>query len=325
VSFAQKSEAMSLTVRLVPKLGDPDEVLQHGLSDRCEVVFDSSSNDNELLVGRGPLTGIADYAVKSTAFRLSYDRLCFANHCVRASLMVAGESNLYINGLPWDEGQPYFYLSHGDDVALDGLRYEYKVHIEANGSSRLPTSGNKRKAESDDVISVLSSSPEPEEERQPSSKEIASASTIAIRQESANRITDEIQCSVCLDIQVHPRTLNPCGHSFCGSCLDQLQQCPQCRNSIESHVPAIQLDGLIASLVCIPNLLDKDDVEHYNERKSTTCKEVSVRCPVLLVLHSWSNLSNSDSIQQRRLQLQRKTRQSDEDHGQPDQQLLSLD
>jgi hypothetical protein len=324
MSFTRKSED-SLAVRLVPKLGDPDEVLQDGLSERDEIVFDSSSDGNELVVGRGPLTGIVDGAVQSTAFRLSYDELCFENHCVRASLMVTDESNLYINGLPWDEGQPYVYLIHGDDVALDGLRYEYKVQIESGSSG--PPSGKKRKAESSDVISVLSSSPEPEEKRDSLSKKSVSSSTIAVPQENADRITDEIQCSVCLDIQVRSRTLNPCGHSFCGSCLNQLEQCPQCREKIVSHVPALQLDGLIASLVSVPNLLDKDDVEHYNERKSSTCKKVSSRFPVQvrLVFRSWSNLYRTLMLQQRPLlQPQRKSRHSDDDHGLRDQQLSSL-
>lgn len=268
-----KPEFMFLTVRLVPKLGDPHEILQDGLSERRELVFDSSSDDDELVVGRGPLTGIDDGEVSCAAFRLSYDQTCFENQQVRASLLAPGEE-LYVNGLPWDDDQHHLYLSHGDDIALDGLRYEYKVHIESSGSPRI---GKKRKAETEDVISVLSSGPESEEERPPPSKKIAPS--VEIPQESADRIREEIQCSVCLDIQVHPRTLNPCGHSFCGSCLKQLQQCPQCRKHIESHVPAVQLDGLISSLVVIPNLLDKDDVEHYHERKSTTRKEVSSTHP----------------------------------------------
>lgn len=273
--------AMSLTVRLVPRHGDPHEELQPGLMERREVTVDTSSDDGGIVVGRGPLTGIVDRAVDEKAFRLSFDDTCFSQHQVLGSLMVSDDSNVYVNGLPWAEEEPHIYLSHGDVISLNGLRYEYKIHIEATGSTR-----KKRKSRSEDAISVssTSSSPKPEE-IEPlaslSNAETLSSPAVVVLEESASRISEEIQCSVCLDIQVHPRTLNPCGHSFCSHCLEQLDHCPQCRKQIVSHVPALQLDGLIAALVAVPNLLDEDDVGHYKERKAAY-KQVSWDCEHVL-------------------------------------------
>lgn len=255
---------MSLTVRLIPKLGDPHEILLPGLRERGEVVFDSDQDEDEFIIGRGGHTGINDITVEDEAFRLSFDSTCFEEHQVRASLLK--ESNLYLNGFPWDAVQPHVYLSHGDVVSLDGLRYEYKIHIEARGLPRAsndPPCVKKPKLVSDGVAD--------EKEEDDSSSSLKGktkpTSVISIPSDSASRLAEEIQCSVCLDIQVHPRTLYPCGHSFCCACLQQLDQCPQCRNNIESHVPAVQLDSLISALVALPNLLDKGDVDHYFARK----------------------------------------------------------
>lgn len=264
---------MSLLVRLIPTLGDPDEILQEGLAERVELVFDSDCNDGDFVVGRGPRTGIVDSAVENDAFQLSFDDICFTEHQVKASLRQ--ESNLFLNGFPWDTVQPHVYLSHGDVVSLDGLRYEYKIHIEARESSRSKDNSpisKKQKVQSNVVKNDCGDATEKEGDASSRTELAVPASGIAIPHEHASHLADEIQCSVCLDIQVHPRTVHPCGHSFCGSCLQQLDQCPQCRKKIESHSPAIQLDSLISSLVSIPNLLEKEDVEHYHERKSSTPK-----------------------------------------------------
>ena len=90
---------------------------------------------------------------------------------------------------------------------------------------------------------------------------------VRLSSQIVSKLSDELQCCVCLDIQVQPRTIDPCGHSFCASCLKDLKNCPQCRKKIKSHVPAMQLDSLIQMLVSVPSLLDKGDVEHYHQRK----------------------------------------------------------
>ena len=289
---------MSLLVRLVPTLGDPNEILQEGLAERGELVFDSDRNEGDFVVGRGPLTGIVDSAVQSEAFQLSFDATCFAEHQVKASLRQ--DSNLFLNGFPWDNVQPHVYLSHGDVVSLDGLRYEYKINIEARDLSRSKSDSPRTKKQrlepkvvKNDDTKVI----EKEGEASSPSKRSVPVAGIAIPHEHANRLGEEIQCSVCLDIQVHPRTLHPCGHSFCGSCLQHLDQCPQCRKKIESHSPAIQLDSLICTLVSIPSLLEKEDVDHYHERKSSTPKTV---CINLWRCYCLDNVATANLMTQRR-------------------------
>jgi hypothetical protein len=221
-------------------------------------------------IGRGSQTGIADPTIVRRAFRLSLDETSTTKQQVLATLLSHKLNNtVYINGLPWEDDQRNVYLGHGDTISLNLEKYQYQVEITTtttSSSSKEELSEKKRK---------LEHAVEPCPKQEPESDSTAGLVAlddggIAIPKEAASGLAEEIQCSVCLEIQVNPRTLYPCGHSFCGSCLVKLQQCPQCRATVESHVPAVQLDSLILTLVTIPNLLDADDVQHYHERKSTT-------------------------------------------------------
>lgn len=110
--------------------------------------------------------------------------------------------------------------------------------------------------------------------------------------EFASKISDEINCSICLDILVNPLTLVPCGHSFCASCCFSesvkygkrrralcFDKCPHCRQSIKETAPSRQLESLIDTLVTVPNLLfsNEDDKKQYLTRK----KEENERSRVL--------------------------------------------
>ena len=110
--------------------------------------------------------------------------------------------------------------------------------------------------------------------------------------EFASKISDEINCSICLDILVNPLTLVPCGHSFCASCCFSesvrygkrrrslcFDKCPHCRQSIEETAPSRQLESLIDTLVTVPNLLfsNEDDKKQYLARR----KEENERSRVL--------------------------------------------
>ena len=93
----------------------------------------------------------------------------------------------------------------------------------------------------------------------------------------SSKISDEINCAICLDILVNPRTLVPCGHSFCRSCCFSnnprktliFNKCPHCRQAIVDTVPSRKLESVINTLVTVPNLLfrNDDDKQHYLERR----------------------------------------------------------
>eukprot|EP00536_Pseudo-nitzschia_multiseries_P001956 jgi/Psemu1/182521/e_gw1.26.187.1 len=80
----------------------------------------------------------------------------------------------------------------------------------------------------------------------------------------STKISEDINCSICLDIMVCPQTFVPCGHSFCRSCCTSkslhhgarsnrnelcFTKCPQCRQNVERMVPSRQLGNLIETLV----------------------------------------------------------------------------
>eukprot|EP00934_Nitzschia_sp_Nitz4_P004728 Nitzschia sp. Nitz4//scaffold203_size38902//1212//2795//NITZ4_007654-RA/size38902-augustus-gene-0.42-mRNA-1//1//CDS//3329541406//4718//frame0 len=285
---------MFLSVRLIPKLGDPHEVLLDGLSHRHEIEFTKESVPHEgLNVGRGRLTGIADGAVGEAIFSLDFDEICFREQQVRATRLPGVRASIYVNGLPWQDWEGSLYLSHGDSISLDGLRYEYKVHIQSppgeisvrasSGHQEVPDHPNltarvsissfadRNFADHDDSHSCASfpytfASPPVSPKVHPK-KAISFAPTgISLGQSSAKQLAEEVRCSICLDIQVFPCALTPCGHSYCSPCLKNLELCPQCRIPVESYVPARQFESMINVLVNVPDLLDRDDVEHFRER-----------------------------------------------------------
>jgi len=261
---------MTLIVRLVPKLSDPNfEKLRGGITERPTLVFRSDCPEGELIVGRGTHSGIADERVKRKAFRLNFDDACFEENQVLASLYCAADepSTIFFNSKPLKENQ--IHLSHGDVISLHELNYEYTVKIDFEEDKKrkakeMSSADNCSETSNEQVAGERSTNDDP-----------STLSTgVFIPEASASKLADEINCSICLEIQVHPRTINPCGHSFCGNCIQPLQECPQCRNRVVSHVPAVQLESLISTLVSVPNIFDKEDVDHFHERQATQKKQV---------------------------------------------------
>lgn len=251
------------TVRLVPLTGPVPELLQSGFLHRPVLVLDGS-RDESMIIGRGSRTGIRDPSVMRKIFRLSWDddgnSNCTNTHQQVSAIRIAQDtSKIFINGLPWEESQPKVHLGHGDTLSLNCENYGYKVEIISSVGSAGGSAEKKRKT----VLPASGS----EDQDEDVVKAVASSS-ISIPAAGATSLSEEIQCSVCLEIQVNSRAAVPCGHSSCGSCISKLQQCPQCRARIKSHVPNVQLESLISTLASVPNLLDADDVEHYNGRKS---------------------------------------------------------
>jgi len=249
-----------------------------------------------LTIGRGRSTGITDLSLPRQVFRLSFDdaQQVWASRCEGPS--TSDEENyynnnmVYINGLPWEDDQPTVQLTTGDIVSLRQTTYAYRVEITTPSTSSMVRGcegPKKRKIPTLGDAALLLSQETTQSSKGTSrhttttadpvtlTPTITTGAGITIPKEAISSLSDDIQCSICLDIQVHPRTLYPCGHSFCGTCLATLQQCPQCRQTVTSHVPAVQLENLIATLVGVPNLLESTDVKHYHQRKSSLAAAAS--------------------------------------------------
>eukprot|EP00339_Tiarina_fusa_P017893 CAMPEP_0116999984 /NCGR_PEP_ID=MMETSP0472-20121206/2492_1 /TAXON_ID=693140 ORGANISM="Tiarina fusus, Strain LIS" /NCGR_SAMPLE_ID=MMETSP0472 /ASSEMBLY_ACC=CAM_ASM_000603 /LENGTH=400 /DNA_ID=CAMNT_0004699555 /DNA_START=200 /DNA_END=1403 /DNA_ORIENTATION=+ len=277
-----------MTVRawLEPRI-DPNEDLVLGCSERPVVHLAEGNRSKPLTLGRGAQTGIADLALGDRLVDIVLCAQIDGEPALKATPLAGfSHARLHVNGNPirLPPGQS-MYLFRGDVLSLDNLRYEYKVHFDDSSSAKRPSrvdpllafASNKVKRENSSSTPTGSdlfdgfAGPSPAmspltvpsvEEEQPDGVRLSS--------DHVNKLSEEIQCCVCLEIQVHPRTLHPCGHTFCLSCVAKLQLCPQCRNTISSHTPARTLDNLITTLVSVPNMLPEDDVEQYKTRKKKT-------------------------------------------------------
>ena len=76
-------------------------------------------------------------------------------------------------------------------------------------------------------------------------KPMTSSNTVIVNiQDLQREISEEINCSICLDNFDHPRIL-PCQHTFCSDCLQNVARennpntvdCPLCRREYDIPIP----------------------------------------------------------------------------------------
>ncbi|KAL3928822.1 MAG: hypothetical protein SGBAC_012481 [Bacillariaceae sp.] len=251
---------METLVTLEPR-DDPNEVLQNGLLQRKPLEM-RTTGATEIDLGRGSVTGIGDHSIGSSVVKVSLGSVGSEMAAWATLQRDAVMCKVHVNGLPFPPGQKSVYLNSGDIISLDGLRYEYRIHIsELSGSASAPGSdplGGELGIDSEDFWSTHSHLASPQE--------TMSEPGVKISPMECSQLSEEIQCSVCLEIQVNSRAIHPCGHSVCAPCISKLSDCPQCRVKISSHIPNMQLKNLICKLVSIPSLLDAEDVKSYHER-----------------------------------------------------------
>ncbi|XDV33754.1 hypothetical protein PO909_004045 [Leuciscus waleckii] len=94
---------------------------------------------------------------------------------------------------------------------------------------------------------------------------------------SSGPLTEELQCSICLDVFTDPVT-TPCGHNFCKTCLNkcwdnsQTCNCPYCKETFK-HRPDLKINTTLRELV-----------DHYKkkspEKKTEVLKKAEVLCDV---------------------------------------------
>ncbi|XP_067267658.1 E3 ubiquitin-protein ligase TRIM39-like isoform X2 [Chanodichthys erythropterus] len=94
---------------------------------------------------------------------------------------------------------------------------------------------------------------------------------------SSGPLTEELQCSICLDVFTDPVT-TPCGHNFCKTCLNKCWDnsrtcnCPYCKETFKIR-PDLKINTTLRELV-----------DHYKkkspERKPEVLKKPEVLCDV---------------------------------------------
>ncbi|KAK7139510.1 hypothetical protein R3I93_016598 [Phoxinus phoxinus] len=90
---------------------------------------------------------------------------------------------------------------------------------------------------------------------------------------SSGPLTEELQCSICLDVFTDPVT-TPCGHNFCKTCLNkcwdnsQTCNCPYCKETFK-HRPDLKINTTLREIV-----------DHYKkkspEKKAAVLKKAEV-------------------------------------------------
>uniref|UniRef100_A0A671PA79 E3 ubiquitin-protein ligase TRIM39-like n=1 Tax=Sinocyclocheilus anshuiensis TaxID=1608454 RepID=A0A671PA79_9TELE len=84
---------------------------------------------------------------------------------------------------------------------------------------------------------------------------------------SSGPLTEELQCSVCLDVFTNPVT-TPCRHNFCKSCLNQCWDksedcsCPFCKETFSKR-PDLKINTALRQVV-----------QHFKEKSGVTTSEV---------------------------------------------------
>ncbi|KAK7124286.1 hypothetical protein R3I94_018605 [Phoxinus phoxinus] len=94
---------------------------------------------------------------------------------------------------------------------------------------------------------------------------------------SSGPLTEELQCSICLDVFTDPVS-TPCGHNFCKTCLNKCWDnsrtcnCPYCKETFK-HRPDLKINTTL-----------REVVDHYKkkspEKKPEILKKAEVLCDV---------------------------------------------
>lgn len=176
-----------------------------------------------------------------------------------------------------DQKQEYIYKVGNPD--------DYRVVTAADGDGTDTTSEPRKQA------STTSEASQP--------LETASAAVAASvpQQPFPTQVSEQTMCAICFEIMWEPKTVIPCGHSFCKTCLEQQQtECAECRGPIHGNVTCLSLQNLIGDLVEVAAtkeipIFDKDDLESYQNRKhkaTSTPAAVASNAPVVsaAVLHA---------------------------------------
>ena len=84
-------------------------------------------------------------------------------------------------------------------------------------------------------------------------------------------IASELVCSICCSVAARAVVANPCGHVFCGGCLERWlrrkRNCPNCQQQAAGFVAVPALDHVVSALVdASPNLRRRDSIDRRRNR-----------------------------------------------------------
>merc|ERR1712087_493579 len=116
-------------------------------------------------------------------------------------------------------------------------------------------------------VAAISSPPKKKRKLQSESKSVRRVSNSATKKKRCDGLQKQLECVVCSDLMVAPRTLQ-CGHVTCHQCIEEWMEhsktCPCCRAKIEREPSkVILIEHLIEQ-----TYLTESDRKEYSERKA---------------------------------------------------------
>lgn len=266
-------------------------------------VYARSTDTSATILGRNVVTRIRDLCLSRSLCEVSINEpgRSFVRMRKRAS-----EHSVHLNGrkldLPIGAVREVF---NGSVLSLYNNRYQYAISIHRNAERTSPPPPPTRPIgghvaapsipRARAVVPVLRSTVGPppppgdgkEDENDAGndaekSGEVTTEELRTAAESARQSIVEELTCSVCMDIIVNAAVCNPCGHVFCGQCLEDVRQsnsdCPNCRGKIRSTTRTRQIDNIIMGAV-LRGEFPLDDCKFFLNRAE---KKLSPREMLLL-------------------------------------------
>lgn len=121
-------------------------------------------------------------------------------------------------------------------------------------------------------------------------KERARAQKEEVVTQMTEVLENELQCIICSELFIKAITLN-CAHSFCLHCIREWRkrkdECPICRQAIQSQTPSLVLDN------CIDRMVDNLSPDMKERRQALIIERKEVKAEEVMVIHDADSSSSS--------------------------------
>ena len=160
------------------------------------------------------------------------------------------------HGKVWmHQGNTMRRLASGDVVYLQKQSTDYAYRVQLH---EIPNSTTTTTPPPHPPSLTKTTSPCPRTGTKPP----AAAYSCAALQEAS----EEVMCAVCMEIIVEATAVVTCGHTYCGTCLKSLSECPNCRLAVKQTIPLKGMDNLIHKLVVSQSVFCPHDMQQYWKR-----------------------------------------------------------